>query len=91
MCSTCNHNMNKNTIHDILRVMWGIKSHSNGGVSGKNYKGNCAGLLGYLETWFQPNGLGNILSFNKVEKLFVITYYHKEKTFVLHTNGEDNE
>ena len=45
----------------------------------------------YLKTWFQPNGLGNILSFNEVEIFFVITYSHKEKTFVVHTKGEDCE
>ena len=35
--------------------------------------------------------MGKILSFNKVDKLFVITYDHKENTFVVHTNREDNE
>ena len=60
-------------------------------MSRTNQKLNYGGFLGYLETWFQPNGMGNILSFSKVEKLFVITYDHKEKIFVVHTKGEDNE
>ena len=53
----------------------------------KNQKGNYGGLLGYLKTWFQTNGLGNILSFSDIEELFLITYDHKEKTLVLHTKG----
>ena len=35
--------------------------------------------------------MSNILSLKEVEKLFVITYDHKEKIFVVHTKGEDNE
>ena len=62
----------------------------NGGVIRTNQKGNYSGFLGYIDTWFHTNSLGNILSLSKVEKLFVITYYHKEKTFVVHTKGEEN-
>ena len=71
--------------------MQGIKSHINGGLIRTNQKGNCGGLLRYLKTWFQPNGLGNILSFGEVDKLSVIKYYHKEKTFVVQTKAEENE
>ena len=59
-------------------------------MSRTNHKGNCGGFLRYLEKWFQKNGMGNILSFNELEKLFVITYNQKEKTFVVNTKGEDN-
>ena len=68
--------------------MRGIRSHNNGGVRRTKQKGNYGGFLGYTETWFHPNGMGNILSFSEVDKLFVITYNHKEKTFVVHTKGE---
>ena len=65
-CSALKQNINKNTIQDIQRIMRGIESRINGGVGITNQKGNCVGFLGYLETWFQPNGLCNILSFLKV-------------------------
>ena len=79
MCSTFNHNISKNTIRDIRKVMRRIKSHSKGGgeLSRNNHKVNYGGLLGYLETWFHPNGLGNILSLDEVYKFFVITYNRK--------------
>ena len=54
-------------------------------MSRTNQKGNYSGFLGYPEKWFQKNGLRNILSFNEVDKLFVITYNNKEKKFVVHT------
>ena len=60
-------------------------------MSRTNQKLNYGGFLGYLDTWSHPNGMGYILSFIEVEKLFVITHYHKEKTFVVHTKEEDNE
>ena len=53
--------------------MQGIKSHINGGVIRTKKKENYGGFLGYLETWFQPNGMSNILSLKEVEKLFMIT------------------
>ena len=87
MCSTFNQNINKSTIRYIMKVVRGIKSHINGGVIRTNQKGNNGGFLGYLKTWFQPNGLGNILSFREIEKLFMITYDHKEKKFVVHAKG----
>ena len=59
-CSTFNHNINKNTIRDIWKVAQGINSNSNGGVSRTNQKGKYGGLLGYLATWFQTNGMSNI-------------------------------
>ena len=71
-CSTFNQNINKNTIHDIWKVLRVLKSHRNGIEIRTNQRGNYGGLLGNLETWFRLNGLGNILSFNKVEKFFVI-------------------
>jgi len=43
-----------------------------------------------METWFNEDGLGNILSFDKVEELYPITYEHKKKTFVVHTKGIDD-
>ena len=51
-CSTFNHNINKDTIRDIRKVVQGIKSHRNGVVSRNNQKGNSGGFLGYLKTWF---------------------------------------
>ena len=77
MCYSFNQNINKNTSREIWKVVRGLKSHSNGGVRRTNHKVNYSGFLGNLETWFQPNGLGNILSFSEVEKFFVITYNHK--------------
>ena len=65
--------------------MQGLKSHSNRGLIRTNKKGNYGGLLGYLERWFHPNGLGNILSFSDIESLFVVTYDHKGNTFVVQT------
>ena len=85
MCSEFNQNINKDTILDIQKVLRGIKSHSNGGVIRTNQKRNHSFSLGYLKTWFQPNGMGNILSFKKVEKLLVITYNHKEKKCLVRT------
>ena len=59
-------------------------------MRGTNQKGNYGDFLGLLETRFYPNGLNNILSLNEVYKLFVITYNHKDKIFVVHTKGEEN-
>ena len=72
-CSTFNHNINKNTIQVIRKVVRWINSLSNRGVRITNQKGTNGGFLGYVKKWFQPNGLGNILPFREVEKLFVIT------------------
>ena len=47
------------------------------GVIWTNQKVIYVGFLGYLETWFQPNVIGNILSFKEVDTLFVITYDHE--------------
>ena len=90
-CYTFNQNINNNTIWDIRKVVRGTKSHINRGVSKTKQKGNYGGFLGYLYTWSHPNGMGYILSFIEVEKLFVITHYHKEKTFVVHTKVEENK
>ena len=49
------------------------------------------GFLNNLETWYQPNGLANIISFHQLEKHFPITYAWKSKTFVVHTKGFNNE
>ena len=86
-CYTFNQDINKDTIHAIWKVVRGLKSHSNGSVSRTNQKGNYSGPPGLIETWFCPNGMGYILSLNKVYKLFVITYNKKEKTFVVQTKG----
>ena len=59
--STFNQNINKDTIRYIRKVVRGINSHNNKGVSMTNHKVNYGGFLGYLKTWFQKNGLGNIL------------------------------
>ena len=67
-CSTFNQNINNNIIHDIQTVVRGIKSQSNRGLNRTNHKGKYGGLLGYLETWFQKDGMGYILSFDKVKK-----------------------
>ena len=65
-CYEFNQNINKDTIRDIRKVMRWLKSHNNGGVSSTNQMVEDGGFLGYLETWFQKNCPGNILSFNKV-------------------------
>ena len=45
-CYTFNHNTNNNAIRDIRKVMRGLKSHSNRGVSRTNQKGKYDGFLG---------------------------------------------
>ena len=67
-CSTFNQKINKNTIRYIQKVVRGVKSHNNVGVNRINHKGNYGVFLGYLKTWFHPNGMGDILSFSAVEK-----------------------
>ena len=74
---------------DIREVVIGLKSHSNGGFSHTNKKAKYGGFLAYLETWFNEDVLANILSFDKLDKLFPITYDHENKHFIVHTKGLD--
>ena len=67
-CCTFNQKINKNTIRYIQKVVRGVKSQNNVGVNRINHKGNYGVFLGYLKTWFHPNGMGDILSFSAVEK-----------------------
>ena len=40
-----------------------------------------------LKTWYQAEGLVNIISFHLLEKKYPITYAYELKTIVIHTNG----
>ena len=90
-CAIFNQCINPDLLKDIRDSSKGLRSHSNGGVTHTTQKGNYMGFLNSLETWYQPNGLANIISFHQLEKHFPITYVWKSKTFVVHTKGFNNE
>ena len=54
-------------------MVQGIKSHRNRGVIRTNQKGNYGVFLGYLDTLFHTNRLGNILSFSEVD-IFLLSH-----------------
>ena len=74
-------------------VFHGLKSHSNGGASctNQNQKANNGEFLGGVETWFQAEGMADIISFHQLEKRYPITYPHEPKTIVVHTRGLNME
>jgi len=87
-CSTFHQNLNEESVSHTREVQHILKSHSNGGISHTNLKvANYGIFIGNLETWFQGNGLGNIISFNELESLYPITYYHVNKFYRTHEGG----
>jgi len=71
-------------VRDEISQQWWCDSHQP--------EGQLQGIPGGLETWFQAQGLANIISFHQHEKKYPITYAHELKTCVVHTrelNAED--
>ena len=89
-CSTFHQNINENSITNICMVSCGMKSHSNSGVSRTNNKANYGEFLRGLETWFQEQGLANIILFHKLEIFYPITYAHQENVRHAHERSQCN-
>ena len=88
ICSTFNQCVNGELLKGIHNSLTSLTSQSKGGESHTTqrafYKGD---FLGGLPTWYQPEGLANIISFNLLKSLYPITYDHENKVFIVHTKG----
>jgi hypothetical protein len=62
-------------------VAAGIKINCNAGAAVTNMKGK----FGRLNVWYLPDGIANILSMHKLEKMYRIIYNSWEGFYVLHT------
>ena len=61
-CYTFHQNVNDESVSNIKEVVRGIKPYSHGGISRTNKKSKYGRFLKYLETWFNEDGLANIIS-----------------------------
>lgn len=88
-CSTFHQVVNKDCVSEIYDVKHALRSYSNGGPSTTARRSRLP-YLNHLETWFNEEGLANIISFDQLERLYPITYDHIGKIFVVHTKGIDS-
>jgi hypothetical protein len=72
---------NKRFLKEIRTVKGGIKINCNAGAVVTNKKGK----FGRLNIWCLPDGIANIFSMHKLEKMYRITYDSCEGFYVVHT------
>ncbi len=77
---------NDKFLSGLRAVATGIKINCNAGAAVTNMKGK----FGWLNTWYLPDEIVNILSMHKLEKMYRITYNSWEGFYVMHTlRGEE--
>lgn len=86
-CSTFHQIVNADLVKSIKETKNSLTGRCNAGTTHTNKKGK----FGSLEVWVNEQGIANILSFDKLEEHFEISYHTKEtnKTFIVHTNKGD--
>ena len=77
------HIINPDVVKNIQAMKENIWSHFNAGT----YKTKIKDDLGTLKVCFKKSGITNIMSFGKVELVYLITYDHTNQLFVVHTKG----
>ncbi len=72
---------NDKYLKGVKKVREGIKINCNAGSVMSNLKGN----YGRLKVWYVPEGIANIFSMHKLERLYCITYNSWDGYYVVHT------
>jgi hypothetical protein len=72
--------MNGDLLTNIHRVSGSLAIHSNSGVPTTDMEGD---VKGYGTVWYDPDGIANILSFNRVVDCFEVDYNKKADQFEL--------
>ncbi|KAL7470808.1 hypothetical protein ACHAXS_011072 [Conticribra weissflogii] len=82
-CSTFHQLVNKDLVSNMHESQTGLVGHCNAGTTTTTTKGK----FGSLDVWVNDKGIANILSFDKLEQHFDISYHTKNtnKTFIVHT------
>lgn len=71
----------------IVKNIWTVKNNLCLHCDAVTNKTNIKDDLGALEVWFNESGIANILSLNRVEGNYLITYDHVNQVFIVHTKG----
>jgi hypothetical protein len=79
-CSTVTAFKNDKYLKGVKKVREGIKINCNAGLVTTNLKGN----YGRLKVWYVPEGIANIFSMHKLERLYRITYDSWDGYYVVH-------